>query len=104
MLKFSKCERWDGSRFIIFFDPQEVEHTNPDGSSVKLEQYAKSIIVPEVNKGEVVSALIREKYSVNDELALLRQKTSKKAEFAAYDTFAEESKALADSILEALNG
>lgn len=102
MLKFSKCERWDGSRFIIFFNPQEVEHANPDGSTIKVEQYAKSIIVPEVSKGEIVDALIREKYSVSAEIALLRQKASKKAEFAAYDAFAEECKVLAGSILEAL--
>lgn len=44
---------------------------------------------------ERVSQLIRERYSLNDELAILRQKDSsaeKAAEFEAYTLYAEECK------------
>lgn len=42
--------------------------------------------------GERVNALIRERYSLSEELALLRQRDSKAAEFAEYNDFCEECK------------
>ena len=40
-----------------------------------------------------VSAMIRERYSVDAELAILRQRDGKPEEFAAYNAFAEDCKA-----------
>lgn len=45
-----------------------------------------------VNLVEQVVAKIRERYSINDELALLRQKDTKTAEFQAYYQYVEECK------------
>ncbi len=42
-----------------------------------------------------VEQLIRERYSVSAELAILRQRDSKPEEFAAYNAYAEECKAKA---------
>lgn len=42
-----------------------------------------------------VSELIRGRYSVDAELAILRQRDTKPAEFAAYNAFAEQCKARA---------
>lgn len=42
-----------------------------------------------------VGELVRARYSVSDELAILRQRESKPEEFAAYNAFAEECKAQA---------
>ena len=39
-----------------------------------------------------VEALIRGRYTVSDELAILRQRDTKPGEFAAYDAFCEECK------------
>lgn len=36
---------------------------------------------------------IRKKYSINQELAILRQRDTKSEEFAAYDAYVEECKA-----------
>jgi GrpB-like predicted nucleotidyltransferase (UPF0157 family) len=44
---------------------------------------------------EYVSHLIHEKYSINTELALLRQMNSKPEDFDEYNSFAEECKARA---------
>lgn len=41
---------------------------------------------------ERVTALIRERYSVSAELAVLRQRDTKPDEFAVYDAYAEECK------------
>lgn len=47
---------------------------------------------------------IRKRYSVSDELAVLRQKESKPEEFAAYYTYAESCKTLvSDHISSALS-
>lgn len=50
---------------------------------------------------EHVVRLIRERYSVADELALLRQREAKPEEFAAYNAFAEACKAQAKAEVEA---
>ena len=41
---------------------------------------------------ETVVALIREQYTMADELAILRQRDEKPEEFAAYNAFTEECK------------
>ena len=103
MLKFSKCERWNQYQHIIHYQPVEVERPNPDGTTTKTEEYAHTILVPEPTRAEVIAALIRKRYTANDELALLRQRTTKKAEFNEYNDFAEACKVLADQILDALD-
>ena len=42
-----------------------------------------------------VDRLIRQKYSVSAELAILRQRDTKPEEFAEYDAYAEECKRIA---------
>lgn len=46
-----------------------------------------------------VSELIRERYSVDAELAILRQRDMKQTEYEEYNTFAEECKVRAKEIL-----
>ena len=41
-----------------------------------------------------VSCLIREKYSVDDEIAIIRQRDTKPEEFAEYNKFCEDCKTL----------
>jgi hypothetical protein len=48
---------------------------------------------------ELVSILIRKRYSVDDELALLRQQTEKPDEYKAYYDFAEECKTKAKALI-----
>ena len=50
---------------------------------------------PDHAYGEKVESLIRERYSLSEELAILRQRDSKPGEFAGYFAFAEECKARA---------
>ena len=45
-----------------------------------------------------VERLIRERYTVSDELAILRQRDTKPSEFAQYNAFCEECKAKAKKI------
>lgn len=48
---------------------------------------------------ELVGEFIREKYSINDEFAILRQKDVKPNEYAEYNAYCEECKARAKTIL-----
>jgi hypothetical protein len=50
--------------------------------------------------GELVESLIRRKYSLSAELAILRQRDSKPEEFAEYNAYAEQCKAEAKEMLQ----
>lgn len=50
-------------------------------------------------KAKVVE-LIRHRYSIDEEIAILRQRDTKPEEFAAYNTYAEECKAEARLIVK----
>jgi hypothetical protein len=52
-------------------------------------------ITPEQMYKDRVIELVREKYSVDDELAILRQRDSKIDEFNAYNSFVESVKVIA---------
>lgn len=52
--------------------------------------------------GELVESLIRRKYSLSAELAILRQRDSKYAEFIEYNDYAEQCKAEAKNKLGVL--
>ena len=48
--------------------------------------------VPDIPYEERIVSRIREKYSVNDELAILRQRGTKPEEFEEYNAFVEQIK------------
>lgn len=62
----------------------DIERKLAEANGILDEMYAQRVV-----------ELIRERYDVNSELAILRQRTSKKAEFNAYNDFVEECKAQA---------
>lgn len=66
--------------------------------SLKAEDY-KRFQNKEQYYEQVVESLIRRKYTVSAELAILRQRDSKQAEFTAYNEYAESCKAKAKEIL-----
>lgn len=97
MAKFSKIEQWDHAHKVIMFNPVEVEREGE-----KVEEYQDKVIVAEPSKGAIVEALVRRQFSVSDELGILRQRNTKKAEFTAYNDFVESAKDTADAILAGL--
>lgn len=50
--------------------------------------------------GDLVNMLIRNKYSISEELSLFRQQHEKPEEYAEYYSFAEECKSQAKTILQ----
>lgn len=73
------------SRRASVTDPEKWEEIPEDDVPAYTESQYK----------ERVEALIRERYTVADELAVLRQRDAKPEEFAAYNAFAEQCKASA---------
>lgn len=64
-----------------------------------IESFEETDVIPETDEDypERVNALIRERYSLSDELALLRQRDTKDDEYKAYYEYAETCKANAKS-------
>ena len=65
-----------------------IDKENPNGKIVEVEQ--EIVTIP--YKDRIISR-IREVYSVDDELAILRQRDTKPEEFAQYNAFVEQIKA-----------
>ena len=70
---------------------REVYTDNGDRITVTYEEYTPAP-APEPSYEEQVVALIRERYSSDDELAILRQRDSKPEEFKQYFNYCEECK------------
>ena len=51
-------------------------------------------------KSLAIENRIRERYSISDELAILRQRDTKPEEFAEYNAFAEQAKAEVNAEIE----
>ena len=67
--------------------------TEDEQGSPVLTEYVNSVPVPTYEQR--VQQSIRERYSVDEELAILRQRDTKPDEFAAYFEYAEQCKAQA---------
>ena len=64
-----------------------IDKDNPNGKIVEVEQ--EQVVIP--YKDRIISR-IRRVYSVDDEIALLRQRDTKPEEFAKYNAFVEQIK------------
>ena len=63
-----------------------------------LTEYQDSVPMPTYEQR--VQQIIRERYSVDDELAILRQRDTKPDEFAAYFEYAEQCKTQAEKQMQ----
>lgn len=65
---------------------------------LKAEDVSKLPVSAVLPYEEIVTLLIRERYTTNAELAILRQRDSKPIEFAEYNKFCEGCKARAKAM------
>lgn len=63
-----------------------------DDTIDKFEEVDKIPEETDINYNEEVNNMVRQKYSLSEELAILRQRDSKPEEFAAYNEYAEYCK------------
>lgn len=84
--------------WMLNYNEQIVEVVNPDtGKNETLYAYDQ-VWVSAKTKEEIVIAIIRTKYSVNDELKLNRL-TKTTSEWLEYDAFADAAIAIANEVL-----
>lgn len=89
-------ETADGNRAAIVPDGTEGEWEELSLAEVNAAKEAKE---REAAYEADVEARIRERYSVSQELAILRQRDTKRDEFAEYNAYAERCKAEAKAAL-----
>lgn len=75
----------------IVYEYEEAPETTEDGTETPP--------VP-MDYGETVNELIRRKYTLSEELAILRQRGTKAEEFEAYNAYAESCKEEARLLIE----
>lgn len=83
-------------RGIVVVGDDGLPKVMPRPELIKAEKAAQKMLVYERH----VSRLIREKYSVDKELAIIRQLDSKSEEYREYFNYCEECKAKAKSELQ----
>lgn len=75
----------------IVYEYEEAPETTEDGTETSPAQ---------MDYGETVNGLIRRKYTLSEELAILRQRDTKAEEFEAYNAYAESCKEEARLLIE----
>ena len=84
---------------MVNYDVTEVERTIDD-MTIKVYECSSVIVEGEPTYPKVIEAMIREVYSVSDELAIHRQRDTKAEEFAEYSAFADACKAKAKALFQ----
>ena len=86
----------NGSKYTLFLDRKAVSWQEPaaEGTQtvVGYSYNEVDISAETVSREAFIAGLIHTRYSVDDEISILRQKDSNPEEFEAYNTFAEECK------------
>lgn len=75
----------------IVYEYEAAPEATEDGTETSPSQ---------MDYGETVNGLIRRKYTLSEELAILRQRDTKAEEFEAYNTYAESCKEEARLLIE----
>ena len=90
-----KIAQYDHSHIIVSYNIEPVEATEDREAGFECD----TLIVAKAEKGAIVEAIVRERFSISDELGIQRQRSTKEAEFKEYNDFVEAAKATADAIL-----
>lgn len=90
-----------GGAYRINFNVEEKVREDMNGSHTYYEYY--TAVSPTLNRDDVITAIIRCKYSADAEFALLNNFNqggeTYEAEYEAYQAFRGEAKALADTVI-----
>ena len=90
-----KVAQYDHSHVIVSYNIVAVESTEDRDAGFEFD----TLIVTKAEKGSIVEAIVRGRYSISDELGIQRQRSTKEAEFKEYNDFVEAAKATAEAIL-----
>lgn len=101
---YDKLPNGSGFRIYLDYEVKEVEKSarnpEPEGednnkTEIVTVYYCHYIDVPKLRYKDIIERIIRNEYSISDELAILRQKDAKPDEFKEYYEFTEKAKSAA---------
>lgn len=96
-MKPEKIQKWDKYHYMVCYNFREVTR---EGEVPITDWEYDFALVEEVTYSKIVEAIIRTKYSMSDEIALIRQRETKEDEFNEYYSFAEQAKEWAKEVLQ----
>ena len=95
-------EKYSSYQYMINYNIEQVSRVIDEETTIT-EWQSDSVIVPNLNYGTIVDTMVREKYNLSEELAILRQRDTKPEHFQEYNDYVEECKYIASTILDNLN-
>jgi len=93
-----------GNQYTLFLDKRAASWQEPsmEGTQtvVGYNYEEVDISADHASRESFIAGLIHTRYTVDDEISILRKKESKPQEFEAYNTFAEECKVRVSELFE----
>lgn len=87
-------KRTSGGKYVVRWNP--VESTEGEGESARvIVTYNEAVVSGKPSYGDVVTLIIRERYTEADELAMARQCYADANDYVEYNAYVEECKRLA---------
>jgi len=93
-----------GERLHINFDEKEVTVQNFDGHERIAYEYVTSVSTTHSDRSALINDIIRSQYNIADEFALINNAQEKPEQYAKYQAFRVQAKALADNWIAQLQG
>jgi hypothetical protein len=88
-----------GNKLLIHWNEQIVERPNMDNEATQNYEYDEARVFTYDTRDQLISKIINSVYSVADEIATINNKDTKPQEYADYQAFRAQAKALADGWL-----
>ena len=88
-----------GSELRIHWNLREAPSPGMSGESRTQWEANEAVCSVNDDRGTLISKIIRSVFTVDDEIALINNQTTEPDEYAAYQAFRTEAKALADGWL-----
>lgn len=96
----TNMDRHGANRYQVYDESEIANYEIKDGTLVKRDKTSDMQTMMIANYPSLVDSKIRERYSLSDELAILRQRDVKPDEYAEYNAYCEQCKAKAKSELK----
>lgn len=88
-----------GEKLHINFDEQQIVVRDMEGNERFAYQYTTSATLCAATRGQLISDIIRSKYTIDEEFAAINNAQTDPQEYNDYQTFRAQAKQLADGWL-----
>ena len=95
----AKVERYDSKSLLIRYNIVEVPDSTAEGEPDGVKYEYDEVLVSAVEKGIIIDAIMRTKYTESAEIALAFGREKDAAKLADHEAFKEKTEAWAEEIL-----